>query len=98
MKRPICKGFPYNSLDKKICLADQAWRQIGEFLQQLISGHGLSQHRLTIAVYATELKNVFCQINTQDTVWHVDLTYIPTAEGWLYLAAIKDQCTCKIVG
>ncbi len=28
-----------------------------------------------------------------DTVWHADLTYIPTAEGWLYLAAIKDQCT-----
>ncbi|MCE5393960.1 MAG: IS3 family transposase, partial [Acidithiobacillus sp.] len=33
-----------------------------------------------------------------DTVWHADLTYIPTAEGWLYLAAIKDQCTCEIVG
>jgi putative transposase len=31
-------------------------------------------------------------------VWAADLTYIPTAEGWLYLAAIIDLCTRKIVG
>ncbi len=24
--------------------------------------------------------------------------YIATAEGWLYLAGVKDQCTCEIVG
>lgn len=33
-----------------------------------------------------------------DAVWHVDITYIATAEGWLYLAGVKDQCTCEIVG
>jgi putative transposase len=27
-----------------------------------------------------------------------DITYIPTNEGWLYLAAIMDLCTRKIVG
>ncbi|PZO01390.1 MAG: hypothetical protein DCF29_15600 [Alphaproteobacteria bacterium] len=27
-----------------------------------------------------------------------DLTYIPTGEGWLHLAAILDMHTCKIVG
>lgn len=27
-----------------------------------------------------------------------DITYIPTDEGWLYLAAIKDLCTKEIVG
>jgi putative transposase len=31
-------------------------------------------------------------------VWVTDLTYIPTAEGWLYLAGIKDVFTCEIVG
>jgi len=31
-------------------------------------------------------------------VWLADLTYIPTAEGWLYLAAILDMHTRKIVG
>lgn len=31
-------------------------------------------------------------------VWLADLTYIPTGEGWLYLAAIMDLHTRKIVG
>ncbi len=30
--------------------------------------------------------------------WVGDITYIPTDEGWLYLAAIKDLCDKKIVG
>ena len=28
----------------------------------------------------------------------MDITYIATDEGWLYLAAVKDIFTCKIVG
>ena len=31
-------------------------------------------------------------------VWVADLTYIPTGEGWLYLAAVLDLHTRKIVG
>ena len=31
-------------------------------------------------------------------VWHTDITYILTGEGWLYLAGVKDQFTCEIVG
>src|SRR5271168_3877068 len=31
-------------------------------------------------------------------IWLADLTYIPTGEGWLYLAAILDLHTRKIVG
>jgi len=31
-------------------------------------------------------------------MWLADLTYIPTGEGWLYLAAILDMHTRKIVG
>lgn len=33
-----------------------------------------------------------------DQAWVGDITYIPTAEGWLYLAIVKDLCTRKIVG
>jgi transposase InsO family protein len=33
-----------------------------------------------------------------NTVWLADLSYIPTGEGWLYLAAIKDMATREIVG
>jgi putative transposase len=30
--------------------------------------------------------------------WAVDITYIPTGEGWLYLAGVLDLCSRKIVG
>ena len=33
-----------------------------------------------------------------DAVWLADISYLPTGEGWLYLAAIKDLATREIVG
>ena len=30
--------------------------------------------------------------------WVGDITYIPTGEGWLYLAVVKDLCLKKVVG
>src|SRR3954462_4898186 len=33
-----------------------------------------------------------------DQIWLADISYIPTDEGWLYLAAIKDMVTREIVG
>lgn len=33
-----------------------------------------------------------------NTIWVADISYIPTKEGWLYLAGIKDIFTQKIVG
>ena len=33
-----------------------------------------------------------------DTAWAADVTYIPTAEGWLYLVAVIDLCSRKVVG
>ncbi len=33
-----------------------------------------------------------------DKAWVGDITYIPTGEGWLYLAIVKDLCTRKVVG
>ncbi len=31
-------------------------------------------------------------------IWVSDITYIPTGEGWLYLAIVKDLFTKKVVG
>jgi transposase InsO family protein len=33
-----------------------------------------------------------------DRVWCADITFIPTDQGWLYLAAVIDLCSRKIVG
>ncbi|MDB6006479.1 MAG: hypothetical protein JWR15_3466, partial [Prosthecobacter sp.] len=33
-----------------------------------------------------------------DEVWVTDITYLPTREGWLYLAAEMDLCSRRILG
>jgi putative transposase len=33
-----------------------------------------------------------------DQVWAGDITFIPTAAGWLYLAVVIDLCSRKIIG
>ncbi|MEM6356709.1 MAG: IS3 family transposase [Pseudomonadota bacterium] len=33
-----------------------------------------------------------------DAIWLADISYIPTDEGWLYLAAVEDLATMEIVG
>jgi putative transposase len=33
-----------------------------------------------------------------NTVWSADITYIPTADGWLYLAVVEDLFSRRIVG
>lgn len=34
----------------------------------------------------------------KDSVWAADITYIPTREGWLYLAVILDLASRRVVG
>ncbi|MEK4179472.1 IS3 family transposase [Aeribacillus sp. FSL K6-1121] len=48
-------------------------------------------------VYANLLKQNF-QATAPNEIWMADITYIPTDEGWLYLASIMDLYTRKIVG
>ena len=38
------------------------------------------------------------QAESPDQKWAADITYIPTDEGWLYLAGVIDLCSRKIVG
>ena len=54
-----------------------------------------SKHHLPIAPNLLDRQFV-CSVPNQ--VWVADITYIPTDEGWLYLAAIKDLYSCEIVG
>ena len=50
------------------------------------------------ADFAPNLLNRNFATDTPNKVWVGDITYIPTLEGWLYLAIVKDLCTKKIVG
>ncbi len=38
------------------------------------------------------------QVDGPDRVWVSDLTYVPTGEGWLYLATVLDLGTRRVVG
>ena len=37
-------------------------------------------------------------VDDTNRVWLADITYIGTEEGWLYLAALMDLCSRKVVG
>ena len=54
-----------------------------------------SNHTLPVA---ENLLNQSFAAKQPNEAWVTDITYIPTNEGWLYLAGIKDIYTCEIVG
>ena len=54
-----------------------------------------SRHALPVA---PNLLDRQFAVTRPNTVWLADMTYLPTGEGWLYLAAVLDLATRKIVG
>jgi transposase InsO family protein len=54
-----------------------------------------SKHNLPVA---ENLLNQQFQVVEPNKVWLSDITYVPTDEGWLYLAGHKDLFTHEIVG
>src|SRR6516162_751806 len=47
---------------------------------------------------ALNLLNREFTIEEPDTVYVGDITYLPTGEGWLYLAVVLDLCSRAVVG
>lgn len=77
-------------------------------IQRLMKKHGIrarhkrrykattnSQHALPVAPNLLDRQFI---TTMPDTVWTADITYIPTREGWLYLAVVMDLHTRAIVG
>jgi len=54
-----------------------------------------SSHTLPVA---ENLVDQQFKVSAPNRVWVTDITYIPTGEGWLYLAGHKDLFTGEIVG
>ena len=65
-------------------------KQVRKFKATTDSGHNLP-------VAENILEQNF-EVTEPNKVWVSDITYIPTGEGWLYLAGHKDLCTGGIVG
>jgi putative transposase len=47
---------------------------------------------------ATDLVRRDFTADQPNQIWFADITYVPTWEGWLFLAVIMDACTKRIVG
>src|SRR4051794_5606270 len=54
-----------------------------------------SRHDLPVAPNLLDRRFV---ADRPDVVWLADISYLPTDEGWLYLAAIEDLATREVVG
>jgi putative transposase len=54
-----------------------------------------SRHKLPVAENLLEQQ---FKVSQPNKVWLSDITYVPTDEGWLYLAGHKDLFTSEIVG
>lgn len=77
-------------------------------IQRLMQKHGIrarhkrrykattnSKHSMPVAPNVLDRQ---FSTTAPDTVWTADITYIPTREGWLYLAVVMDLHTRAIVG
>ena len=54
-----------------------------------------SRHNLPIA---PNLLDRQLTVSAPNRVWVIDITYVATDEGWLYLAGIKDLFNGELVG
>jgi len=57
-----------------------------------------SAHAQPIAPNTLARRFAVAEIGGVDRVWASDITYVPTREGWLYLAAVLDLGSRRVVG
>ena len=90
-------------------LVEQGW-QIGvNRVARLMAVHGLEgrsgrlrRHNLTrqakVAPDIPDLLKRDFTAEQPDTRWVTDITYVPSAQGWIYLAVLVDLCSKAVVG
>ncbi len=57
-----------------------------------------SKHTHRVASNVLDRRFAPAQVEARNRVWAGDITYIPTREGWLYLAVILDLASRRVVG
>lgn len=57
-----------------------------------------SQHALPVAPNILARRFAPVQVESLNRFWCGDITYLPTSEGWLYLATIQDLFSRRIIG
>lgn len=72
-------------------------RELGLRSVQAKRRHGYPRGAASDAVAPNLLDRVF-SVGQPDRVWVADLTYVATAQGWLYLAVVLDLGSRRVVG
>jgi len=80
-----------------ICRIKRIRRTLGLRCKQKRKFKVTTDSRHTLPVAENLLGQQF-KVYEPNTVWVSDITYVPTDEGWLYLAGHKDLFTGEIVG
>jgi putative transposase len=64
----------------------------------VVKKHGRTTGRVPGVRVADDLVKRQCRPDAPDVLWLADFTYLRTWEGWLYLAAVQDAHSRRIVG
>lgn len=80
-----------------ICRLKRLRRKLGIRCKQKKKFKATTDSKHKLPVMENLLKQEF-KVNAPNKVWVSDITYVPTDEGWLYLAGHKDLGSGEIVG
>ena len=86
-----------NGIRVGICRIKRIRRKLGIYCHHKRKFKATTDSRHNLPV-ADNLLNQQFRVYAPNKVWVSDITYIPTAEGWLYLAGHKDLFNGEIVG
>jgi len=101
-------GDTYGSPRITAELRRRGWMVNHKRVERLMATHGIVGHRPrrrrgltkpnTAAPPAPDLVGRLFAPDQPDRIWVSDLTYIPTDEGWLYLASVIDLASRHLLG
>jgi transposase InsO family protein len=86
-----------NGIQVGICRIRRIRKKLGLRCKQKKKFKATTDSRHKLPVTENILKQQF-KVHEPDKVWVSDITYVPTDEGWLYLAGHKDLFNGEIVG
>lgn len=86
-----------NGLKAGICRIRRIRQKLGLYCKQKRRFKATTDSRHTLPAADNLLKQKF-ETTAPNKVWVTDITYIPTEEGFVYLAGHKDIYTKEIVG
>ncbi len=80
-----------------VCRIKRIRRKLGIRCKQKRKFKATTDSKHTLPV-AENIPGQQFTVTAPNKVWVSDITYVPTDEGWLYVAGHKDLCTGNIVG